>query len=215
MPLHVCACCSATALGTRNQRRSALHAPKLLGSTNAASGGPAPMIWREDPRSVHECSCGARSRRGAEAGLLDSGQRRSFRPEMPKLAPGVLRPWSQPFRQVPPEMKAVQASPQQGLKNTCETQAMRMAGSKQRLRANWVPTLPLEKSAAAVRAPSDHLAGRHSYTHLIEGVCTPRGTMFSQVRRPTVVARGNDNALSAPLGKESPVITHLRERPGY
>ena len=49
--------------------------------------------------------------------------------------------------------------------------------------------------------------GQDSYTHLIEGPCTLRITMFSQVRHPTVVARGNDNALSAPRGKESPVIT--------
>lgn len=150
-----------------------------------------------------------RSRVRAEASLRAADGTagcRSFCSEMPKLAPGVLRPWSQPFRQVPPEMKAVQASPQQGLKNTCETQVMRMAGRKQRLRLTG-PALPLEKTAAVVRTPGDHLAGRHSYTHLIEGSCTPRITMFSQVRRPTVVARGNDNALSAPRGEESLVIT--------
>jgi hypothetical protein len=157
-------------------------------------------------------------RDGAEASLRGSGlcclPPEFSRPEMPKLAPGVLRPWSQPFRQVPLEMKAVQASPQQGLKNTCETQVMRMRRRKQRLRLTG-PALPLEKSAAVVRGSDDHLTGGHSYTHLIEGSCTPLIAMFSQVRHPTVVARGNDNALSAPRGMESPVITMLRERPGY
>ncbi|CAH0293592.1 hypothetical protein SRABI83_04285 [Arthrobacter sp. Bi83] len=91
---------------------------------------------------------------------------------------------------------------------------MRMPGRKQRFRLTG-PAFPLEKSAAVVRPADDHLAGRHSYTHLIEGSCTPLIAMFSQVLHPTVVARGNDNALSAPQGMKSPVITTLRERPGY
>jgi hypothetical protein len=139
---------------------------------------------------------------------------RSFRSEMPKLAPGVLRPWSQPFRQVPPEMKAVQASPQQGLKNTCETQVMRMPGRKQRLPPTWAGRVRWRRVPPSFLKRKITLRAGISIAISLRGLAPERTNVFPSPA-PHSGCAGHRQRTVGPARQGVPGDHNLRERPGY